>query len=354
MNAPIHGDNKLDAGARATALQAVAGVAVESTSLVSYRSQGRLLLIGSADQTLALATELKNRSLRCHVLAWGGGIDQASDDVPTLVIRRAQPVRISGHLGQFTVTLPSEGNDINIAQAIGSDSAHFDLILDLDTPPHLQWETPPLGYFAPDGDAGELNRALTELPEFVGEFEKATFFEYDPDICAHGARGLKGCTRCLDSCPTGAITSIGNQVAIDPYTCQGGGSCATACPTGAIIYSFPRPADTLNRLRLLLKTYATSAASAAILVFHDGEAGAARLAAVMTLPDNIIPIEVEEIGSVGMDIWLAALAYGASAACCYWRPYCDPQRVSGTARTTEFRPNPVTRHGLFASCAGFA
>jgi len=305
-------DNTL-AAAREAALQAVAQVAVESTSLVSYRSQGRLLIIGDADQALTLGAQLKTHSLHCHVLAWGEGLNQAQADLPTLFIRRAQTVQIGGHLGQFKVTLHSEANDLNVAQAIGSNSDSFDLILDLDTPAHLQWETLPLGYFAPRGDSAELDRALTELPEFTGEFEKATFFQYDADICAHGARGLKGCTRCLDSCPTGAITSLGNLVAIDPYTCQGGGSCATACPTGAIIYSFPRPADMLNRLRLLLNTYRDYGGQQPVLLFHDAEAGAERLATVAeTLPDNVIPIEVEEIGSVGMDTWLAALAHGAS------------------------------------------
>jgi ferredoxin len=31
-----------------------------------------------------------------------------------------------------------------------------------------------------------------------------------------------------------------------------------------------------------------------------------------TLPEHIIPVEVEETGSIGMDVWFAALAYGAA------------------------------------------
>ncbi|NJN47350.1 MAG: 4Fe-4S binding protein, partial [Candidatus Competibacteraceae bacterium] len=50
-----------------------------------------------------------------------------------------------------------------------------------------------------------------------------------------------------------------------------------------------------------------------VLVFHDAETGKQWVASLVeTWPGNVIPIEIEEIGSVGMDIWLAALAHGAS------------------------------------------
>jgi ferredoxin len=49
-----------------------------------------------------------------------------------------------------------------------------------------------------------------------------------------------------------------------------------------------------------------------VLLLHDGWSGVAireRHAAAM--PENVIPVEIEEIGSTGIDTWLAALAYGA-------------------------------------------
>jgi len=49
------------------------------------------------------------------------------------------------------------------------------------------------------------------------------------------------------------------------------------------------------------------------VLFHDGESGRAWLAQhAEALPENVIPCEVEEIGSVGMDTWLSLLAYGAT------------------------------------------
>jgi len=125
---------------------------------------------------------------------------------------------------------------------------------------------------------------------------------------------MTACTRCLDTCPTMAIASLGDRIEVDAMLCQGAGSCATACPTGAITYAYPRPSDTLLRLRLLLRAYREAGGTDGVLLFHDAAAGRAavrRLAA--QLPERVIPVEVEELGSVGMDVWLAALAYGAAA-----------------------------------------
>ena len=100
---------------------------------------------------------------------------------------------------------------------------------------------PPPGYYAPAGPKA-LAPVLNELRDLVGEFEKPKYFRYDPDICAHGRSGLNGCRRCIDACPTQAISSLGGIIEVDAYLCQGAGSCASACPSGAIRYAYPDPA----------------------------------------------------------------------------------------------------------------
>jgi len=169
-----------------------------------------------------------------------------------------------------------------------------------------------VGYFAPAGKSGALERALAELVELKGEFEKPKYFAFDPELCAHGRSGLTGCTRCLDACPTRAITSAGDVVAVDPYLCQGAGSCVAACPSGAMSYAFPKASNLLTHLQGLLEDYRAAGGEGAVLLLHDGWSGVAireRHAAAM--PENVIPVEIEEIGSTGIDTWLAALAYGA-------------------------------------------
>jgi ferredoxin len=158
-----------------------------------------------------------------------------------------------------------------------------------------------------------LEKAVEELPEMVGEFEKPKFFQYDPAICVHGRSGLTACTRCLEACPTVAIVSLGERITVDSQLCQGAGSCATVCPSGAIRYAYPSLADALERLRVSLKTYRSQGGDRAMLLLHDGQLGRLLVARFADrLPHYCIPVEVEEVGSTGMDIWLSSLAYGAA------------------------------------------
>ena len=274
--------------ARSFALAASATQAPEPAGIISYQSSGRLLVVGAkAAVDAALKLLGADTDICTTVLVTGNG-----SEVPQL----------SGFLGNFTLLTSVEKPQV------------YDLVLDLGSSPLLKSGLLPPGYFAPGTDSVALKKALDEIPGLVGEFEKPQYFQYDASICAHGRSGITACTRCLDSCPADAITSAGEVIEVNPNLCQGAGSCATSCPTGAISYGYPRLADTLQRIRVLLKAYRDSAGSDAVLLFHDAGAGrAAVMDVVAQLPERVIPLEVEELGSVGMDTWLAALAYGASA-----------------------------------------
>lgn len=296
--------------ARAAALEAAAKAEARATSLVAYASRGALVILGPRKETLAAAERL-SPSLQCTVVVTDGAPGSAPEGVTVV---REKPLQVSGHLGQFNVIVaapPPLGGE-NLLKKIGGPHTHFDLVLDLCRPAHIGAPLAPFGYYAP-ADAEALERALAELPEMVGEFEKAKFFHYDASICAHGRNGLSGCTRCIDACPAWAIISMGDEIAVDPYLCQGAGACATACPTGAITYAYPRPGDSVDKLGMLLKAYRAAGGEAPIVLFHDAEQGREALAGLAApLPERVIPIEVAELGSVGMDLWLSLLAFGAS------------------------------------------
>ena len=148
----------------------------------------------------------------------------------------------------------------------------------------------------------------------VGEFEKPKYFDFNPNICAHGRSGQTGCTRCIDVCPSEAIVSMGDVVEVNPYLCQGLGSCVASCPTGAMRYAAPTVAELLANLRQLLGGYREAGGSAPWLLFHEAdETGPTIEKLTDSLPANLIPVAVEEIGSIGMDCWMACLAYGADA-----------------------------------------
>ncbi len=304
--------------ARQAALTHLRERAPQPTSLVSYQSSGRVAVIGHAANAIAAAERLA-ASLDCTAIITAGQAPEsgtgASSGAKAGRMRTIQAAvsEVRGHLGAFAIDADVKGEKTPLAPSLITAHKPFDIVLDLSDPPFIRAEVPPAGYFAPRRDAKALERDLGQIPEFIGEFEKPKYFNYDADICAHGNSGLTGCTRCLNACPTDAIRSLKDLIEVDPYLCQGGGSCATACPTGAITYAFPKLADLLEGVRMVLNAYREAGGAAPGLLFHDAETGRAWLEAkAVDLPERLIPIEVEEIGSVGLDAWLTAIAYGAA------------------------------------------
>jgi ferredoxin len=70
------------------------------------------------------------------------------------------------------------------------------------------------------------------------------------------------------------------------------------------------------RLKAMLATYREAGGKDAAIVFHDAGAGREALLALgrkgKGLPGRVIPLECFHVASVGMDLLLGALAYGAS------------------------------------------
>ena len=109
-------------------------------------------------------------------------------------------------------------SEISFGAAKNNAFSECDLILDLTGGQPL-FPAPEKrdGYLRPDpGDPAAVQRALFDIVDLVGEFDKPRYVNYRPEICAHSRSRKTGCTRCLDVCPTGAITSAGDTVDIDP------------------------------------------------------------------------------------------------------------------------------------------
>ncbi len=104
---------------------------------------------------------------------------------------------------------------------------------------------------------------LLKLRELVGEFEKPKFFAYKQKLCAHSRNETVGCNACVDICSAEAITSDKSrqQIKVNPNLCVGCGACTTVCPTGALTYAYPRASEQGSKFRTLLSTYARPAAS---------------------------------------------------------------------------------------------
>lgn len=308
-----------DGRARAQACVAAAALEVQPAATVRYSSLGSVLIIGPGQRVYPAAEQLADK-LNDILIIIPTAEHLEDRHLPPVVERlQANVTRVEGYLGNFTLGLHGaglhgNGAEVALGQLFPHQAPHRDMVLDLGDIPLLDRAVLPLGYYAPGRDGDALARALAEIPAMVGEFDKPEFFHYDASLCAHARSGITACTRCIDACPTLAIHSLGESVGIDPYLCQGAGSCATACPTGAITYRYPQPRDTLERLRQLLHTYRETGGNSPVLLIHEREEGGAVIRQIAaTMPGNIIPFACEETGSIGMEIWLAALAYGVAA-----------------------------------------
>ncbi|MGH8745874.1 MAG: 4Fe-4S binding protein, partial [Burkholderiales bacterium] len=196
----------------------------------------------------------------------------------------------------------------------------FDLVLDLSAEPLIRTPELPQGYAAPGADPLEQSLAAAALAQLTGEFEKPRFVVYKERICAHSRSGRNGCNLCIDVCSTGAISADGDHVKVESHLCAGCGGCTTVCPSGAMGYAYPRVPDMGRRLKTLLGTYREAGGTDACLVLHNMEDGRALVQGVgrnalrggKGLPARAIPVEAFHIASIGIDLLLGAICYGAS------------------------------------------
>ncbi|MBY7853026.1 4Fe-4S binding protein [Vibrio fluvialis] len=286
---------------------------VELTNLipptVSYESGGHTLILGPTSLIERTALQLSQMA-SVTLLSIDG--EQGSHDK----LYFADTVEISGFLGAFKVTVENHGLNINLANA-AIDHDCFDIVLDMSLNGVMNEEVPVPGYFPVGRGFPKLSDALEEIPELMGTFDKPKYFRLDTDLCAHSSRGVKGCERCVDACPAGALSSegsdkTGHRIQINPYLCQGVGTCATSCPTEAIHYALPNPTDTQKFIERLLNNYHQAGGEKPIVLICSSRHEQYNLMALRVLPENVIPVTVEELPSVGIDTWFAALVNGAT------------------------------------------
>lgn len=286
---------------------------VELTNLipptVSYESGGNTLVVGPTAIIESAAEQLSQMN-SITLLSTDGEQGKHAQ------LYYASSVQVSGFLGTFNVVIENKGITHNLAKiAINYDC--FDVVLDLCLDSCMKEEVPVPGYYPVGRGYPKLAEALDEIPTLMGTFDKPKFFRLDPDLCAHSSRGVKGCERCVDACPAGALSSegadkSGHRIEINPYLCQGVGTCATACPTEAIHYALPNPQETQKFVERTLANYEQAGGLDPIVLICSARHEQYNVMALNALPENVIPIVVEELPSVGIDSWFAAIANGAT------------------------------------------
>ncbi|MFL6839436.1 MAG: DUF362 domain-containing protein, partial [Bradyrhizobium sp.] len=346
------------AGPKAAALIAAAAEEMPPISLMTLESNGVALIYGRDEVAIEAAQRLADRLDITVLLTKPGDVTpRRTNEFPVLkgTIRNAR-----GHLGRFELAiddyaLPSPSSRAKLVFGPPRDGAisTCDLILDLSggVPLFPAHDLRP-GYLRADPrDRAAVERAIAEAGGLIGTFDKPRFIQFEESLCAHSRSSITGCTRCLDLCPTGAITPNGNAVTIDANVCAGCGACASACPTGAASYSLPSADALMRRLRTLLQTYRKAGGSDAVVLFHDGEHGEEIIDALARfgagLPANVLPLRVNEVTQLGPETIASAFAYGGCGAAVVTRarPKHD---ISGLHRAIEMCDSIISALGFGA------
>ena len=336
------------AGPKMAALIAASGEEMSPVAMLTLESSGVVLIYGRDEVAIEAAERLADR-LDITVLLTRPG-DVTPRRVNQFPVLKGTVRNAKGFLGKFELAIddyavpqPSSRAKLVFGPARDGATSTSDLILDLSggQPLFPAHDLRP-GYLRADpADRAAVERAIADAANLVGTFDKPRFIHFQESLCAHSRSQITGCTRCLDLCPTGAITPNGDSVLIDAHICAGCGACASACPTGAAAYALPAGDALMRRLRTMLQAFRKAGGGNPVVLFHDSEHGEQLIDALARygdgLPANVLPLLVNEVTQLGPETIAAVFVYGGTCAALLARakPKHDISGLQRAAQLTE-------------------
>ena len=336
------------ASPKMAALLAAGRLPAPALPFLSLESQGVTLIYGRDDVAIRVARQLAETLDITVMLARPGDVApprQRDFPIASGIIRQAK-----GYLGTFELTIdgfalasPASRDRLVFGEGRNGAQSRCDILIDLTgAQPLFSAHEVRDGYLRCDPrDPVAVEKLVAKARDLVGTFDKPKYITFHSELCAHSRSKITGCTRCLEVCPTGAISPAGDHVAIDPGICAGCGSCASVCPTGAASYALPAADDLMKRLRVMLRAYHAAGGVKPVLLFHDAAHGDDMIDALARfgdgLPARVIPVQVNEVTQIGIEQVAAAFAYGAAGAAFLIRakPAHDPLPLAKLASLAE-------------------
>src|ERR1700748_1438484 len=218
------------AGPKMAALLAVGPEPSPAFPFVTLASQGVILIYGR-DEVSVEAGRLLADHLDVTVMITKP-VQIAPEAISSFPIVQGTIRNAKGHLGAFELAIddyapphPSSRDALVFDVPRHGLTSRCDIILDLSGgtplfPAHDLRD----GYLRVDpGNPAAMLRAVLKARDLVGNFDKPKYVNFTADICVHSRSKLTGCHRCLDLCPTSAITPNGDHVKINAEVCAGCG-----------------------------------------------------------------------------------------------------------------------------------